>query len=121
MGDEREGDKQYMAPEVLQHVYSKPADIFSLGLIALEIAADIVLPDQGVQWQKLRQGDISDCDFHGASDALVELIRCMIHPDPSARPSIDQVLSHPVITKILEERANGTPPHPGALPFLVRH
>lgn len=41
-------------------MYDKPADIFSLGLIMLEIAANIILPDNGIHWQKLRSGDLSD-------------------------------------------------------------
>lgn len=58
---EREGDREYIAPEVLsQHIYDKPADIFSCGLMMLEIAANIVLPDNGIHWQKLRSGDLSD-------------------------------------------------------------
>lgn len=34
-GFEREGDKEYMAPEVLQGKYSKAADIFGLALFSL--------------------------------------------------------------------------------------
>lgn len=58
---EREGDREYIAPEVLtNHQYGTPADIFSLGLMMIEVAANIYLPDNGVQWQKLRSGDLSD-------------------------------------------------------------
>jgi mitosis inhibitor protein kinase SWE1 len=65
-GFEREGDKEYMAPEVLQGRYSKAADIFGLvvsliilaglinqldtvfrlGMTILETAANIVVPGQ---------------------------------------------------------------------------
>lgn len=41
-------------------MYDKPADIFSTGLMMLEIAANIILPDNGIHWQKLRSGDLSD-------------------------------------------------------------
>lgn len=47
-GFEREGDKLYLAPEVLQGRYGKAADVFSLGLTMLETAANIVVPDQYV-------------------------------------------------------------------------
>ncbi|KAK6542965.1 hypothetical protein TWF694_006898 [Orbilia ellipsospora] len=58
---EREGDREYLAPEVLQrHQYDRPADIFSLGLTLLEIAANVQLPDNGPSWQKLRAGDLSE-------------------------------------------------------------
>ncbi|KAJ2791276.1 mitosis inhibitor protein kinase swe1, partial [Coemansia helicoidea] len=36
-----EGDRAYMAPEVLRGHYAPPADVFSLGLMMLEIVADI--------------------------------------------------------------------------------
>ncbi|ODV83552.1 hypothetical protein CANARDRAFT_182088, partial [[Candida] arabinofermentans NRRL YB-2248] len=58
---DREGDREYIAPEVIsRHMYGKPADIFSVGLIMVEIAANIVLPDNGTSWQKLRSGDLTD-------------------------------------------------------------
>lgn len=61
---EREGDKLYLAPEVLQGRYGKAADIFrlvhvfkrgcvnaltchfSLGMTMLETATNIIVPDQ---------------------------------------------------------------------------
>lgn len=59
-GFEGEGDREYIGPEVLMGRYDKPADIFALGLIMLEIAGNVELPDNGVSWQKLRNGDMSD-------------------------------------------------------------
>ncbi|KAF2157880.1 kinase-like protein [Myriangium duriaei CBS 260.36] len=55
-----EGDREYIAPEVLGGRFDKPADIFALGMIMLEIAGNIVLPDNGMSWQRLRAGDMSD-------------------------------------------------------------
>ncbi len=58
---DREGDREYIAPEIISdNTYGKAADIFSLGLIMLESAANIVLPGNGESWQKLRSGDLSD-------------------------------------------------------------
>ncbi|KAF7719467.1 Uncharacterized protein PECH_005249 [Penicillium ucsense] len=59
-GIEAEGDREYIGPEILMGRYDKPADIFSLGLIMFEIAGNVELPDNGVSWQKLRNGDMSD-------------------------------------------------------------
>lgn len=59
-GIEGEGDREYIGPEVLKGHFDKPADIFALGLIILEIAGNVQLPDNGVSWQRLRNGDISD-------------------------------------------------------------
>lgn len=55
-----EGDREYIAPEALSGRFDKPADVFTLGMIMLEIAGNIVLPDNGVSWQRLRTGDMSD-------------------------------------------------------------
>lgn len=59
-GLDGEGDREYIGPEVLSGRFDKPADIFSLGMILLEIAGNIVLPDNGMSWQRLRAGDMSD-------------------------------------------------------------
>ncbi|PYI09098.1 kinase-like protein [Aspergillus sclerotiicarbonarius CBS 121057] len=59
-GIEGEGDREYIGPEILMGRFDKPADIFSLGLIMFEIAGNVELPDNGLSWQKLRNGDMSD-------------------------------------------------------------
>lgn len=59
-GLDGEGDREYIGPEVLSGHFDKPADIFSLGMIMLEIAGNIILPDNGTSWQRLRAGDMSD-------------------------------------------------------------
>jgi mitosis inhibitor protein kinase SWE1 len=59
-GIEGEGDREYIGPEILMGQYDKPADVFALGLIMLEIAANVSLPDNGPTWQRLRSGDISE-------------------------------------------------------------
>lgn len=59
-GIDGEGDREYIGPEILMGRFDKPADIFSLGLIVFEIAGNVELPDNGVSWQKLRNGDMSD-------------------------------------------------------------
>ncbi|KAK7552519.1 hypothetical protein IWX49DRAFT_587191 [Phyllosticta citricarpa] len=156
-GIDGEGDREYIGPEVLSGRFDKPADVFSLGMVMLEIAGNIILPDNGASWQRLRRGDISDlpsltwssestlerdesgepiCDeasmmpvgetlFGSDHDdetsqalrrlspkrqrlealvdpprfmvdqnepgALDNVVQWMIHPDPAARPTIDQV------------------------------
>lgn len=59
-GTDREGDREYIGPEVLMGRSDKPSDIFALGLIMLEIAGNVMLPDNGISWQRLRSGDMSD-------------------------------------------------------------
>ena len=59
-GVEIEGDREYIAPEVLDGECDKASDIFAFGLMMLEIAGNVQLPDNGTAWQKLRSGDLSD-------------------------------------------------------------
>lgn len=59
-GIEGEGDREYIGPEILMGHYDKPSDVFALGLIILEIAGNVQLPDNGPTWTRLRSGDMSD-------------------------------------------------------------
>jgi mitosis inhibitor protein kinase SWE1 len=96
-GIEREGDREYIAPEVLScQRYDKPADIFSLGIMMLEIAANIVLPDNGVHWQKLRSGDLTEAGRLSSGD----LSGC----------DVDDCLTSPIVppeTTTLEQSTEG--------------
>ncbi|KTB21710.1 Mitosis inhibitor protein kinase SWE1 [Nakaseomyces glabratus] len=66
---ENEGDREYIAPEIItDSVYDFKADIFSLGLIMVEIAANVILPDNGNAWHKLRSGDLSDAGRLSSTD-----------------------------------------------------
>ncbi|CAG8437029.1 10497_t:CDS:2 [Ambispora gerdemannii] len=106
-GIEKEGDRKYIALEVLNGYYDKPVDIFSLGVSILELAANIILPDNGPEWQKLRAGDLSGCRFDVVSNILVQLIQCMLNPVPLRRPKIEDILKHPVIEGIITNRTSG--------------
>ncbi|KAI0514555.1 hypothetical protein F5B22DRAFT_232034 [Xylaria bambusicola] len=55
-----DGDREYLAPEALRSEIDTPADIFSLGLIMLEIAANVKLPENGATWTALREDDFSE-------------------------------------------------------------
>jgi mitosis inhibitor protein kinase SWE1 len=113
---EREGDREYIAPEILEsQSYDKPADIFSLGMTILETAANVCLPDNGLPWQKLRSGDLSDAPRLSSSDVEViggedgmevdvrpeglrggkldDLVRWMLSPNPLDRPACHDILS----------------------------
>lgn len=59
-GFDLDGDREYLAPEALRSEIDTPVDIFSLGLIMLEIAANVKLPENGATWTALREDDFSD-------------------------------------------------------------
>ncbi|PRT55543.1 Mitosis inhibitor protein kinase wee1 [Wickerhamiella sorbophila] len=130
---DREGDREYIAPEILaDRFYSKPADIFSLGLMMVEIAANIVLPDNGIHWHKLRSGDLSDAGRLSSGDltianregapeppvwapyfmvdgrrALDRIVATMLQPDPARRPSARDILNAPEVRLVDERRTAG--------------
>lgn len=82
---EGEGDREYIGPEILMGRFDKPADIFALGLIVFETAGNVQLPDNGVSWQKLRNGDMSDIpSLTWSTDAST-------HRDESGNPLSDEV------------------------------
>ncbi|PCH43815.1 hypothetical protein WOLCODRAFT_138608 [Wolfiporia cocos MD-104 SS10] len=98
---EREGDKLYLAPEVLQGRYSTAVDVFSLGMTILETATNVVIPDQGEGWHRLRQEDFSQVDSNltSLSGELRKLIKSMMRTDPDLRIGADVVASHPVVSR----------------------
>lgn len=94
-GFEREGDRMYLAAEVLQGRYGKATDVFSFGMTMLETATNSVVPAQyvhyfdrtivrntdlvfrGELWHLLRE-DLSPVEgLKDCSEALVGLIRSM--------------------------------------------
>ena len=74
-GIEGEGDRGYIGPEILKGQFDKPADIFAFGLIMLEIAANVRLPDNGASWQRLRSGDMSDVPSLTSSSDITDVSR----------------------------------------------
>ncbi|KAL7422403.1 mitosis inhibitor protein kinase swe1 [Cryptotrichosporon argae] len=62
---EFEGDREYLCPEALgEQQPGAPADVFSLGILVLEAALNVVLPPNGDGWVKLRNDDFSDLAMH---------------------------------------------------------
>lgn len=66
-----DGDGKYVASEVLQKVYTKSCDIFSLGISMLELATDLVLPTSGPLWHQLRRETLLD-EFYQNSEYNLE-------------------------------------------------
>jgi serine/threonine protein kinase len=84
----------YLAPEVLEGLYDRQSDIFSLGLIALELAANIELPSQGDSWQNLRHEIFDEIYFETLiSERLKSLIFSMLRTNPYNRPTLEYIIS----------------------------
>ncbi|CAE6421274.1 unnamed protein product [Rhizoctonia solani] len=120
-GFEREGDRDYMAPEILQGVYDFKADVFSLGMTLLECAGNIIVPAMGEPWHKLRNDDLSDVELDGFSPELVDFIATMMRRDLSRRPTMEEACAHGCITRTHAQmmRAIENAKKPGAGPTDV--
>ena len=79
-----EGDRQYLAPEVMAGRIDKPADVYAIGAIMLEVAANSELPHNGGQWNRLRSGDFSDLP------SLTWSSESSLNRDSDGNPIMDQ-------------------------------
>lgn len=85
-----EGDKCYMAREVLEGIITPAADIFSLGIISLELAANVELPKYGDSWIALRENGALVSDL--LPFELRRTVLSMIAFDYNERPSAQEIL-----------------------------
>ncbi|ETK92432.1 WEE protein kinase [Phytophthora nicotianae P10297] len=89
-----EGDAKYMAKELLSSADRLPsADIFCLGIMMLEIATGMVLPEAGKKWHDVRDGDLPSLSPEYSKE-LGEIILQMMHPDPTKRPSAAAIMKN---------------------------
>ncbi|KAL4224976.1 Protein kinase [Mactra antiquata] len=100
----QEGDPKYLAPELMDGKFGKPADIFSLGMTVLELASDLDLPRGGEGWHMLRRGQLPENFLRDKSFDLKYVIHQMLDPVPSSRPTADQCLAFPYVRKVLKRR-----------------
>ena len=70
--------------------YDKPSDIFALGLMMLEIAGNVMLPDNGASWQRLRSGDMSDVPSLTSSSETSTIYRDAAGKPLSREESFDE-------------------------------
>lgn len=90
-----EGDSRYIAPELMLGKFTKAADIFSLGIAIFELSTNLELPSNGLLWQQLRSGDLPTEFLSVISNDLQTIIKSMMAPQPSDRPNVDTLLTHP--------------------------
>eukprot|EP00123_Amoebidium_parasiticum_P014407 comp22488_c0_seq1/m.33924 comp22488_c0_seq1/g.33924 ORF comp22488_c0_seq1/g.33924 comp22488_c0_seq1/m.33924 type:complete len:455 (-) comp22488_c0_seq1:505-1869(-) len=100
--DHQEGDPKYLAPELLNGQFDCPADIFSTGIMMLEIADNYELPNNGPVWTQLRSGWLPDIPHR--SPALLSLICAMMAPDPARRPTAEALVNSPAMASIINQR-----------------
>ncbi|XP_037957604.1 membrane-associated tyrosine- and threonine-specific cdc2-inhibitory kinase-like [Teleopsis dalmanni] len=91
-----EGDARYVAPEIMRGIFSKSADIFSLGITILKLAGNKHLPPNSQRWVQIRSGLLPDNVLKnlGISLELQQVLKEMISADQATRPSVDILLQH---------------------------
>ncbi|WVW85353.1 hypothetical protein I302_107391 [Kwoniella bestiolae CBS 10118] len=126
---EFEGDREYLCPEALnenngKYEIGKGSDIFSLGMVVLESAVNVVLPSNGEGWIKLRNDDFSDLEEHyrlspsqrstsnsdfGMEDPsipmlsqdLIGVIKGMMRSDPAERWDLEDIWNNRVVKNVM--------------------
>ncbi|CAH0689118.1 unnamed protein product [Chilo suppressalis] len=92
-----EGDCRYLPKEVLQEdlTHLTKADIFAFGLTLFEAGGGGPLPKNGQQWHDYRDGKLPD--LPNLSREFNQLLKKMVDPDPTVRPSASRLRKHPLL------------------------
>lgn len=89
-----EGDSRFVDLLLLNNPSDLPkADIFSFGATLYSIILGTMLPENGIEWQRIRRGQIEN--LNGRIPEFIKvLIKRMMSPELSARPSASEILNY---------------------------
>lgn len=95
------GTPYYLAPEIWNNqVYTNKCDVFSLGVVLYEMCA-LAVPFEANSiaelCRKITKGTFGKIPSKYSED-MYTIISMMLTKDPKRRPSVDQLLEHPIIT-----------------------
>jgi len=96
------GTPNYIAPEVLEgkQGHSYEVDIWSLGVIIYTLIIGkppFETNDVKTTYRRIRMNNYSFPDTVPISDHAKDLVMKILNNDPSRRPTVDEILSHPWI------------------------
>ncbi|KZV32366.1 wee1-like protein kinase [Dorcoceras hygrometricum] len=96
-----EGDARYMPQEILNENYDHldKVDIFSLGVSFYELVRGSALPESGPHFQNLREGKLPLLPGH--SMQFQNLLKVMMDPDPTRRPSSKDLVANSIFVRHL--------------------
>ena len=88
--DEHEGDARYISEDLLHSNPSPAADIFSFGIMILEVKSGEALPGHGDAWKELRQGGAAPIERRLPSETVDprfrRLVLAMMNQNAMERP-----------------------------------
>ncbi|GMS78202.1 hypothetical protein PENTCL1PPCAC_377 [Pristionchus entomophagus] len=88
------GTAQYMSPEQRFFRYSSRSDVFSLGLIFVELCAVMTAKERNDMFDNIRCGEQHNLSNLFADDKTVEFIKLLTQVDPRNRPSSREMIDH---------------------------
>ncbi|KAI5180791.1 hypothetical protein NEOKW01_1075 [Nematocida sp. AWRm80] len=90
---EFDGDRLYMAPELLQNQCTYASDIYSVGLVILDVFLETSIAQKEMMpWNRLSQKTKKDLAIKAKiSPKLYALLRQMTNTDPSKRPTAQEI------------------------------
>ncbi|NXA79514.1 NEK2 kinase, partial [Thryothorus ludovicianus] len=108
------GTPYYMSPEQMNYMsYNEKSDIWSLGCLMYELCAlspPFTAYNQKELVEKIREGRFRRIPYR-YSDELNDLLREMLNVKDYCRPSVEDILQHPLIEAVVtEEQKRGLRP-----------
>ncbi|KAH0637047.1 wee1-like protein kinase [Solanum tuberosum] len=94
-----EGDARYMPQEILNENYDHldKVDIFSLGAAIYELIRGSSLPESGPHFLNIREGKLPLLPGHSLQ--FQNLLKAMMDPDPTRRPSAKSLVDNPIFER----------------------
>eukprot|EP01138_Halocafeteria_seosinensis_P015469 gb/GECG01015787.1/.p1 GENE.gb/GECG01015787.1/~~gb/GECG01015787.1/.p1 ORF type:complete len:793 (+),score=102.09 gb/GECG01015787.1/:1-2379(+) len=107
------GTPNYIAPEVLSGSHSSEADLWSFGVIMYTMLVGtppFETKDVKTTYKRIKSNIYSFPPHCSVSSDAQDLVRSLLHPSPSKRPTIDEVCWHPFFAKATNFIPTGLPP-----------
>ncbi|NXE00124.1 NEK2 kinase, partial [Chaetorhynchus papuensis] len=103
------GTPYYMSPEQMNYMsYNEKSDIWSLGCLVYELCAlspPFTAFNQKELAEKIKEGKFRRIPYR-YSDELNDLLREMLNVKDYCRPSVEEILKHPLIEDLVTEEEN---------------